>query len=81
MRDSKWHHVVAKKTNNEVKLYVDTDNEVKLYVDTINEKVDTTIRSVDSGLSMRIGHCEVDDTNSLKGKMDDIRIYNRALAN
>ena len=66
--DSKWHHVAAVKSG---------DN-ITLYVDAVNEQEETTIRSVDSGLSMRIGHCEADETISLDGLIDEVRIWNVA---
>ena len=66
LRDSKWHHVAATK-----KGYL-----IKLYVDGVNEKEETTARGVDSGLLIRIGFCEADETSSLMGIIDEVRIWN-----
>ncbi len=68
--DSKWHQVVATKNG----------NKVKLYVDTVIEKEDVTSRGIDSELSMRIGRSEHVGLSALKGRIDDLRIYNRALS-
>ncbi len=69
---NKWYHVAAVLSNGNLKLYVDGE-----------QKLDKTsgITSIhDGSSSVSIGAAYYGNTSYFNGKIDDIRIYNRALS-
>ena len=72
-----WYHAVGtyNKTTGKQKLYIDGQ-----LVDTKNHPVGNTIVPLTSYSDMRIGHSRVSN-GYFKGKIDEVRLYNRALSN
>jgi len=69
--DGKWHHIVAVREGNILKLYVDG---------ALDETADASlVGSITDGSNIYIGRQTVSGGTYFDGIMDDVRIYNKAL--
>jgi hypothetical protein len=69
-----WHHVVAKYNNKSMKLFI--DGELVGETITTNDTIDNCL-----GAPLRIGAWWDGNLLPFDGKIDDVRVYNRALNN
>lgn len=68
--DGNWHHAVAVRTGNVLKIYVDGTEVISTSV---------TSRNVDNTGTLRLGQNNILGNDMFDGNMDEVRIYSRAL--
>jgi len=73
INDSKWHYVTVTKNGTSIILYIDG---IEDQTSTLTASNTFTNGTIDS----RIGGDQGDGTSNFPGKLDDVRIYNRALS-
>ena len=72
LEDNRWHHAVLS--------YDDNAGILRLYIDGILEtSLSGLTKGFYNGNNVRIGHQASGNTYRLKGSVDDVRIYNKAL--
>jgi len=67
---NRWHFIAAVKTNNEYKVFADDSLALQFY---------TPFNHINTIATMTFGRSEFWTSQHFKGKLDDIRLYNRAL--
>jgi type II secretory pathway pseudopilin PulG len=76
VNNGQWHHVAAVRTGNTVELFVDGNSQGKGSGAQAGGAITTNVRAIGCEVYW---DCGGDESCSLAGTIDDVRIYNRAL--